>query len=62
MSIISFLLYPGKEAGVSKLGFERLAPGVRYVVGGEQVVADKTGCGSVDVAIKGRTAVALSPA
>ena len=58
---LDLVLYPGKEAGVFELGFERLTPGGRYRVGGGQLVADELGCGSVGVAIKGRTAVVLSP-
>ena len=49
------MLYPGKEAGVSKLGYERLVLGARYQIGNAQVRADKTGVRSVEVKIDGRT-------
>ena len=58
---LDLVLYPGKGSGVFKLGFDRLTPGGKYKVGGEQIVADKSGSGSVDVAVDGRTAVILSP-
>ena len=58
---LDMVLYPGKEAGVFKLGFERLTPGGKYQVGNQQIVADDNGLGSADIAIQGRTAVVLSP-
>ncbi|KAL8678760.1 MAG: hypothetical protein Q9186_004911 [Xanthomendoza sp. 1 TL-2023] len=57
---LDMVFYPGKEAGVFKVGFERLVVGKRYEVGGEMIVADDEGCGSANVRIQGRTAVMLS--
>lgn len=56
------VLYQGKQAGVCKLGFERLTPGGKYKVGKDQTIADQYGYGSADVAIDGRTQALLLPA
>ena len=57
---LDLVLYPGKEDGVFKLGFERLEKGKKYDIGGKKVVADSNGAASVDVKIDGRTQLTLS--
>lgn len=58
---LDLVLYPGKEGGKFKLGFNRLIPGEAYTVDGAgvQVQAEKDGSANVEVQIDGRTALKL---
>lgn len=57
---LDVVLYPGKAAGVFKLGFERLERGKTYDIGGKRVQADGQGRARVDVEIDSRTSVMMS--
>ncbi|KAF5248157.1 hypothetical protein FANTH_6087 [Fusarium anthophilum] len=59
---LDLVVYNGKEAGVFKLGFERLIPGQQYSVStGGSVTANGAGKAFVDAKINGRTQIILQP-
>jgi hypothetical protein len=59
---LDLVIYNGKEAGVFKLGFERLVPGQQYSVGtGESITANGSGKAFIDAKINGRTQIILVP-
>ncbi|KLO80992.1 uncharacterized protein LW93_9240 [Fusarium fujikuroi] len=59
---LDLVLYNGKEAGVFKLGFERLIPGQQYSINtGGSVTANGAGKAFIDAKINGRTQIILQP-
>jgi len=62
---LQLVLYPGNSEGRHTLGLSRLKPGQRYMVtGGEatEFVATGSGTATLDVMLRGRTAISVSPA
>ncbi|PNP86631.1 hypothetical protein FNYG_00021 [Fusarium nygamai] len=59
---LDLVVYNGKEAGVYKLGFERLIPGKQHSVStGGSVAANGAGKAYIDAKIDGRTQIILQP-
>ncbi|EWG52157.1 hypothetical protein FVEG_10965 [Fusarium verticillioides 7600] len=59
---LDLVVYNGKEAGVFKLGLERLIPGKQYSVStGGSVTANGAGKAYIDAKINGRTQIILQP-
>ncbi|CAM1509747.1 Fc.00g000820.m01.CDS01 [Cosmosporella sp. VM-42] len=59
---LDLVLYNGKEPGVFRVGFERLAPGREYSLStGGSVTANHAGKASVEVKISSRTQIILKP-
>ncbi|KAF4493293.1 linalool dehydratase-isomerase precursor [Fusarium agapanthi] len=59
---LDLVVYNGKEAGVFKLGFERLIPGQQYSVStGGPVTSNGAGKAFIDSKINGRTQIILQP-
>lgn len=58
---LDMVFYPGNVPGDFELTFERLHPGVPYVIDGKTIIASKLGAISTNVRIEGRTAVILKP-
>ncbi|KAF5543685.1 linalool dehydratase-isomerase precursor [Fusarium phyllophilum] len=59
---LDLVVYNGKEAGVFKLGFERLIPGQQYSVStGGSVTVNEAGKAFIDAKINGRTQIILQP-
>ena len=60
---LDLVLYNGNDAGVFKLGFERMVPGQEYSLStGGSVTADGGGKAVVEVRVDGRTQILLKPA
>lgn len=57
---LDMVLYPGKDAGIFQLHFERLQPGRVYEMSGNTAIASKTGEAMFEASIEGRTALKLS--
>ncbi|KAF5675319.1 linalool dehydratase-isomerase precursor [Fusarium denticulatum] len=59
---LDLVVYNGKDAGVFKLGLERLIPSKQYSVStGGSVTADGAGKAYIDAKINGRTQIILQP-
>lgn len=59
---LDLVLYNGKEAGVFRLGFERLVPGKQYSLStGDSITANRAGKASIELKISGRTQIVLEP-
>ena len=62
-SDLELVLYPGAAPGPQTIGIERLRPGAEYVIEGtgRTVRADERGGASIDVDLRGRTALQIAP-
>jgi hypothetical protein len=62
-SDLELVLHPGATPGPQKLGLARLRPGAEYAIDGtgQTFRADDRGCASIEVELRGRTALTIAP-